>query len=404
MWKREKLDYGDTLKASYIGYITQAIVNNLAPLLFLIFQESYGLSFQQITLLITMNFGIQLVVDLISATAVDRVGYKQSIVFAHIMSALGINAMAFLPGYKGLIVAVILYAVGGGLIEVLLSPIVEACPTQKKSASMSLLHSFYCWGYVMVVAGTTLFFSVAGKKNWRILCFLWALIPAHNAIQFAKVPIPSLKEENSGSSWREWITGRIFWGFALLMMCSGACEQAMSQWASTFAESGLKVSKAAGDLAGPCLFAALMGSSRIFYAKFSEKIPLKRFMLLSGALCLVGYGLASFSLSSIWALAGCALCGLSVGILWPGTFSLAAKGLRGSGTAMFAFLSLAGDLGCLAGPAMVGLAAEAGGSLQRGLMMAVLFPILLFIVLLTNLTETNRIFIYSKKSETKNRR
>jgi len=391
IWRRKTPDYKDTLRASYTGYITQAIVNNLAPLLFLIFQEAYKISFQQVTLLITMNFGIQLIVDLVSAAAVDRVGYRKSIVFAHVVSAVGIGAMAALPGFGGLVAAAALYAVGGGLIEVLLSPIVEACPTQEKSASMSFLHSFYCWGYVLVVIGTTLFFEAAGKENWRVLCVLWAMVPAWNAIQFAMVPIHPLEamEEGGAKPWRTWMKGRLFWVLALLMMCSGAAEQAMSQWASAFAESGLGVSKAVGDLAGPCLFAALMGGSRIFYARFSGRIPLKRFMLASGCLCLFSYGLAAFSRSPLWALAGCALCGLSVGILWPGTFSLAAGELRGGGTAMFAFLALAGDLGCTAGPAAVGMAAQRWGSLQAGLLTAILFPALLFLgVVMANSMKT----------------
>lgn len=386
MWKKRKPDYRDTLRASYAGYVTQAIVNNLAPLLFLIFQETYGISLHQITLMITLNFGIQLLVDLLSAAAVDRVGYKKSIVFAHMVSAAGIGTMALLPGYRGLMVSVILYAVGGGLIEVLISPIVEACPTEGKSASMSLLHSFYCWGHVLVVLGTTLFFALAGRERWRLLCLMWAMVPACNAVKFARVPIRSLKEEGETLSWRKLLGGRLFWIFALLMVCSGASEQAMSQWASAFAESGLKVSKTAGDLAGPCLFAALMGSSRIFYARFSEKIPLKRFMLFSGGLCLTGYILAAYSQSPVLALAGCALCGLAVGILWPGTFSLAAAGIPGGSTAMFAFLALAGDLGCSAGPTIVGLVADACSNIQAGLLMAVLFPIMLFLgVLLTNI-------------------
>ncbi len=386
MWKKRKPDYRDTMRASYAGYVTQAIVNNLAPLLFLIFQETYGISLHQITLMITLNFGIQLLVDLLSAAAVDRVGYKKSIVFAHMVSAAGIGTMALLPGYRGLMVSVILYAVGGGLIEVLISPIVEACPTEGKSASMSLLHSFYCWGHVLVVLGTTLFFALAGRERWRLLCLMWAMVPACNAVKFARVPIRSLKEEGETLSWRKLLGGRLFWIFALLMVCSGASEQAMSQWASAFAESGLKVSKTAGDLAGPCLFAALMGSSRIFYARFSEKIPLKRFMLFSGGMCLTGYILAAYSQSPVLALAGCALCGLAVGILWPGTFSLAAAGIPGGSTAMFAFLALAGDLGCSAGPTIVGLVADACSNIQAGLLMAVLFPIMLFLgVLLTNI-------------------
>lgn len=372
-------DCRDTLKACYTGYITQAIVNNLAPLLFLTFQDTYHISLRQITLLITLNFGIQLVIDLFSAAAVDRIGYRSSIVFAHMISAAGISAMAILPGFKGLLAATVLYAVGGGLIEVLLSPIVEACPLKGKEASMSLLHSFYCWGYVMVVMGTTVFFGVAGRENWRILCILWAVIPVRNAWRFSRVPVYSLKEERDIQPVRAWIGKRLFWNFVLLMMCSGAAEQAMSQWASALAEMGLGVSKAEGDLAGPCLFAALMGSSRLFYAKFCERIPLMRFMLWGGILCFFSYVLAACSSSPVLALAGCALCGLSVGILWPGTYSLAAEKLKGGGTAMYAFLALAGDLGCTMGPGIVGIIAQQRGNIQKGMAGAAVFPVLLLL-------------------------
>lgn len=377
MWKKSTPDYGDTLRASYVGYVTQAIVNNLAPLLFLIFQETYGITFRQITWLITMNFGIQLAVDLVSAAAVDRAGYKRSVVFAHWVSAAGIGAMAVLPGYRGLMAATALYAVGGGLIEVLISPIVEACPTEEKSSSMSLLHSFYCWGHVAVVLGSTVFFAVAGRERWRFLCLLWALIPAWNGAVFARVPVRSLKEERGQESWRRWLKRPAFWLFALVMMCSGATEQAMSQWVSAFAETGLGVSKTVGDLAGPCLFAALMGASRLFYAGFSRRIPLKAFMAVSGGMCLVCFGAAVFCSSPVWALLGCALCGLWVGILWPGTFSLAAGELPGGGTAMFAFLALAGDLGCSAGPGVVGMAAGISGAVREGLLTALVFPVFL---------------------------
>lgn len=374
---KKALNYGDTLKASYVGYITQAIVNNLAPLLFLTFQDAYGISFRQITALITVNFTVQLIVDLFSAAAVDRIGYQRSVVFAHIISAAGISAMAVFPGFWGLFGAAVLYGVGGGLIEVLISPIVEACPVGGKTASMSLLHSFYCWGYVLVVIGTTVFFGLAGKENWRILCMLWALIPAWNGWRFLHVPVRSLKEERDAEPVRAWIKGRMFWVFALLMMCSGAAEQAMSQWASAFGEMGLGVSKAAGDMAGPCLFAALMGSSRLFYAGFGGKIPLKRFMLWGGISCLFSYGLAAFAHSPALALAGCALCGLSVGILWPGTYSLAAEELKGGGTAMYAFLALAGDLGCTMGPGIVGMGAQQWGDIQKGMAAAIVFPVAL---------------------------
>lgn len=375
-------NYRHTIRASYLGCVTQAAVNNLAPLLFLTFQNSYGVSLEQIGFLITINFGVQLIVDLVAAKFIDRIGYRIPIVAAHILCAVGLMGLGILPGlfsspYLGLLVSIVLYAVGGGLIEVLISPIVEACPTENKSSEMSLLHSFYCWGHVAVVLGSTVFFAVAGRERWRFLCLLWALIPAWNGAVFARVPVRSLKEERGQESWRRWLKRPAFWLFALVMMCSGATEQAMSQWVSAFAETGLGVSKTVGDLAGPCLFAALMGASRLFYAGFSRRIPLKAFMAVSGGMCLVCFGAAVFCSSPVWALLGCALCGLWVGILWPGTFSLAAGELPGGGTAMFAFLALAGDLGCSAGPGVVGMAAGISGAVREGLLTALVFPVFL---------------------------
>lgn len=385
--------YSRTIKASCLGYVTQAVVNNLAPLLFLTFQELYNISMERITLLITLNFTIQLFVDLLSAGLIDRVGYRRAIVFAHICSAAGIGGMSVFPAicgdaYMGLVMSVVLYAVGGGLIEVLISPIVEACPTEKKDASMSLLHSFYCWGHVIVVVVTTCFFAVFGREWWRVLCVLWALLPVCNAAYFGRVPIRSLNEEQEPMAWRGMFSDKLFLVFVLLMVCAGASEQAMSQWASVFAESGLQMPKEAGDLAGPCMFAALMGVSRLTYARFSDRISLKRFMLGSSILCILSYVLAVFSENPVLGLAGCGLCGLSVGILWPGTYSLASRSLPGGGTAMFAFLALAGDLGCTLGPTVVGMASAGAGSIQGGLLTAILFPgMLLFGVILWNLIK-----------------
>lgn len=392
------LGYRHTIWASYLGYVTQAVVNNLAPLLFLTFQSAYGISLDRITFLITLNFGVQLAVDFLSAGLIRRTGYKKGVVFAHVCAFLGIAGMAVLPGltegmgqgaYPGLLLSVALYAVGGGLIEVLVSPIVEACPTEEKAAAMSLLHSFYCWGHVIVVLLSTLFFVAAGEKNWRFLCLLWAGLPLANAVYFSRVPIRSLEEEHEPVSLKELFSGKMFWIFFMLMFCAGSSEQAMSQWASAFAEAGLSVPKAVGDLAGPCMFAALMGTSRLLYARLNGQVSLKRFMLASGCLCVCSYLLAVYAPVPVLGLIGCGICGFSVGILWPGTFSLAAGTLPGGGTAMFAFLALAGDLGCSLGPTVVGMASVESGSIQGGLMMAILFPVLLCIgVLLWNLLKT----------------
>lgn len=380
-----KTDYGHTIYASYVGYITQAIVNNFVPLLFLTFQSQYGISLEMLGLLVTINFGVQLFVDFIAAKFIDKIGYRIAIVAAHIFGGLGLIGLAvfpeILPPYAGIVLAIIFYAIGGGILEVLVSPIVEACPTTKKEAAMSLLHSFYCWGHVFVVLASTLFFTLAGIENWKWMAVLWAIIPFVNAVYFSLVPIANIVEEGKGMSIKELFKNKTFWILFLLMICSGASEQGMSQWASAFAESGLKVSKTVGDLAGPCLFAVLMGTSRALYAKLSDKISLKAAMVGSGCLCVVCYLLAAFAPHPVLGLIGCAVCGFSVGIMWPGTFSLASNSLPAGGTAMFAFLALAGDLGCGSGPTIVGAVAERfGDDLKIGVLSAIVFPILLVIV------------------------
>lgn len=391
-----KQNYRQTLRAGYIGYVVQAIVNNFIPLLFLTFQDQFQITLERITLLVTINFAIQLTVDFFSARFVDRIGYRGCIVAAHILAAAGLAGLSFLPDrvpghYGGILVCVAMYAVGGGIIEVLVSPIVEACPTENKKAAMSLLHSFYCWGCVIVVLFSTLFFSVAGIGNWRLLALLWAVVPGINAWYFSKVPIIQLVEEGEGLSFSGLFREGAFWGFVLVFICAGAAEQAMSQWASSFAESGLQVSKTAGDLAGPCMFAVLMGTARLLYARFSHRLHLVSCMMASTALCIVSYLLAVLAQDPVLSLAGCALCGLSVGILWPGAFSLASARIPKGGTAMFAFLALAGDLGCSAGPTLVGVVSgRSGGDLKAGLAAAVVIPVLLLLLLTQVLAKEKR--------------
>jgi MFS family permease len=378
-------NYNHTIYASYIGYITQAIINNFIPLLFLTFQGMFEISLGKVGFLVTINFGVQLITDMLAIKYVDKIGYRKSVVAAHIFATVGLMGLAIFPyifsnAYMGVVAAVICYAIGGGIIEVLISPIVEACPTERKEAAMSLLHSFYCWGHVFVVIFSTVFFSVFGIANWRILAFIWAIIPLVNSFYFLNVPIATLVEEDQKLPVLSLVKNKLFWLFVLLMISAGASEQAMSQWASAFAESGLKVSKTFGDLAGPCLFAALMGCARVFYSKFSEKISLRRFMVGSGILCIIGYLIAALSSNPFVGLIGVSITGLSVGILWPGTFSIAAKGLPRGGTAMFAFLALAGDLGCAAGPTVVGVVSSAlNDDLKKGILVAIIFPIILLI-------------------------
>lgn len=377
--------YRHTIYASYLGYITQAIVNNLAPLLFLIFRAEYGFSLRQITLLTTINFAVQLLVDLISAKWIDKIGYRISVVMAHVFAAVGLVGMAVLPSvfsdaYVGMLFAVILYAIGGGIIEVLISPIVEACPSDHKASAMSLLHSFYCWGTVAVVFLSTCFLQIAGKEHWRLLCLLWAILPVANGFYFSKVPIYILVEENEGMSIRELVKNKMFWLFFILMIAAGASEQGMSQWASAFAESGLHLSKVWGDIAGPCFFSLLMGLSRAYYGKHGERMDLLKYILASAVLCVLSYGVVVFAPYPLLSLLGCGMCGLSVGILWPGVFSLASKELPKGGTAMFALLALSGDVGCSGGPTLVGSVANVfGDDLKMGLLSATVFPMILIL-------------------------
>lgn len=379
-----KADYKKTVNACFIGYIVQAVVNNFVPLLFLTFQSQYGIPLSKITFLITFNFSIQLVIDLLAAKFVDKIGYRASALLAHASAALGLCMLTFLPEltkdpFIGILISVVIYAVGGGLLEVIVSPIVEACPTDNKEAAMSLLHSFYCWGHVGVVLLSTLFFRFVGIGHWKILACLWALVPLLNMLAFFKVPIaPIIEEGGQGLSFKELLKNKVFWLLMLLMLCAGSCEQAVSQWASAFAEAGLGISKTAGDLAGPMFFAIMMGLSRAFYGKYGDKLDLVRFMKISGVLCLCSYLLISLSPVPVPSLIGCGLCGLSVGILWPGTFSLGSAGIKGGGTMMFAFFALAGDVGCSVGPTYVGTVTSlSDGNMKQGILLACVFPILL---------------------------
>lgn len=385
-----KNNYKMTMYACFIGYVVQAVVNSFVPLLFVTFQTEYHIPLTQITLLITVNFVIQLVVDLLSAGFVDKIGYRASAIIAHACAGTGIFLLTILPKlfsnpFYGILLAVMVYAIGGGLIEVLISPILEACPTDNKESAMSLLHSFYCWGCTGVVLLSTLFFALFGTSHWKILALIWVLLPAANLILFTKVPIYSLHEEGeSGMSISELFRVKVFWLLMAMMLCAGASEQAVSQWASTFAEKGLHIQKTVGDLVGPMMFSVLMGLSRLIYGKYGEKLNLDRFMKGSCVLCVASYLCISLVPVPIVGLIGCAICGFSVGIMWPGTFSKASAAIKRGGTVLFAMLALAGDLGCSGGPTLVGFVSSAfSGNLRLGILTAIVFPVLLFAGLCT---------------------
>ena len=384
----EQKKYRKTLTACYLGFVTQAIAANYAPLLFLTFRDTYGMGLEMIALIPAVFYITQLLVDMAATRFADRIGYRVCVVTSQLLSAAGLVLMALLPDLLpspclGILTAVVFYAVGSGLIEVLVSPIVEACPFENKSGMMSLLHSFYCWGAVAVILGSTLFFSAFGVEHWRLLTLIWSVVPLYNTVNFMTCPIERLVEEGKSMNTHELMRLPVFWLLILLMTCSGASEASMAQWASAFTESALGVSKAVGDLAGPCLFAVCMGLARVLYVKISRWANLSSAMLACGVLCVACYLIASLATSPFVGLLGCAFCGAAVGMMWPGSISISMQKCPTGGTAMFAFLALAGDLGATISPAMVGSVAQvADGDLKAGLLTATVFPLILIVVLI----------------------
>lgn len=378
-------NYRKTLITCYLGFITQAIVANFAPLLFLRFHNEYGISLGKTALISTVFYIMQILIDLFCAKFVDRIGYRKCVVFSHILSAVGLIGLAFFPEclsdpFIGIILSVVIYAVGSGLIEVLVSPIVEACPFDNKDSVMSLLHSFYCWGVVGVVLISTLFFAVFGIENWRILACLWALLPLFNAFNFMTCPIERLTDEGKGLTIKELFGYPVFWLFIILMVGAGSSEASMAQWASAYVESALGFSKSIGDIAGPCMFAVAMGLSRSVYGKYGHKMNLTNFMLGSGILCLICYLLAAVSTNQILGLIGCIVCGFSVGIMWPGSISIASSRIPLGGTGLFALLAMGGDLGASIGPGVIGFVTQnANDNMKSGMLAGSFFPVILII-------------------------
>lgn len=396
--KTESKKYKPTITACFFGYVVQSIVNTFVPLLFLTFQSEFDIPLSQITLLITINFALQLFIDFASAFFIDKIGYRVCAIAANAFSAAGLVSLAVLPAllpnpFAGLLISVLLYATGGGLLEVVISPIVEACPSERKEQTMSLLHSFYCWGCLFVICFSAGFFALFSISNWKILAAIWAILPVINAVLFFFVPLKTLNDENGESiKIPALLKNKTFWLYVVIIMCAGASEQAVSQWASTFVEKSLNLPKSLGDLLGPAFFALCMGTCRLIYGKSKTKIPLETLMILSGGLCVISYLAISLVPLPAVSLAAMGVCGFSVGLLWPGTYSLASKNVKG-GNAMFAFLALAGDLGCLSGPTLAGLvSASDGDNLKLGILCAAAFPLLMIAALF--LTAGSR-----KKSE-----
>lgn len=390
--------YRMTKIAAYMGYVTQAIVNNLTPLLFVTFSKQFDMTLEKISLLITINFVAQILTDLLSAKYISKIGYRPACVLAHALATIGLCCYAILPfvlpSFLGLAISCVLCAVGGGLDEVIISPVIEALPSDNKASDMSLLHSFFSWGQMAVVIGSTVFFKTIGIQNWRFLPIIWAVIPLVDTIMFLKVPILELHEDEASIKVGTIFARKEFWVLLIIMICAGASELAMSQWASMFAENGLHVSKTMGDLLGPCMFALFMAICRTIYGIKGEKMDLQKYMFISGLLCVVGYLVASKVSNPFIALMGCAVVGFSVGLMWPGAYSIGAAKIPEGGAKMFALLAFAGDVGCTSGPDVVGLIGDKTGSLQVGLSYGTIFPIVLMIGIIV-------LWMFEKKAKEK---
>lgn len=351
------------------------------------FHNDYHISLGNIALISTFFFFTQLLIDLFCAKFVDYIGYRVCIVASQIFASLGLIGLAFLPEllpdpFIGIICSVVIYAIGSGLIEVLCSPIIEACPFENKEATMSLLHSFYCWGAVGTILVSSLFFLIFGITSWKWLAVIWALVPAVNTYNFITCPIEHLADNGTGMGIKKLFSKPFFWVAICLMICSGASELAMAQWASAYAESALGLSKTLGDLAGPCMFAITMGISRMIFGKYGERLDLIKFMSCSGILCVICYLLSALSPNPIIGLIGCILCGFSVGIMWPGTISISSKTFPKGGTAMFSLLAMAGDLGGSIGPGIVGhITQYAENNIRIGMGCGLIFPVILLFML-----------------------
>ena len=389
----QTVSYGKTKTACYLGYVTQAISINLLPLLYVTFQKEFSVTLAQLGLLATVIFVVQIAVDLLAARFGRHLSYRVGCIAAHVCATVGLASMSFLPSvlsdpYIGILLASVLLSVGGGLIEVLISPVVDAIPGEEKAGEMSLLHSFYCWGVVGVALLSTLFFTVCGTVAWRWLVLLWTLIPAMTVLLFCLVPLPP-KPEATAASPQPFRFAGLFLLLMLLMLCGGATELGLAQWASLFAERGLRVSKTLGDLLGPCAFALFQGSARVVYARQSLSHDARRMLVLCAVGCVVSYSLIVASPWPLLSLLGFCLCGWFVGPMWPGILSLASERYPTGGTSMFATLALCGDMGCALAPAMVGAVSDAvrmnvslAYALRSGFGVCMIFPILLLVGLL----------------------
>lgn len=364
-----KKEFRLTLMAARMGFFTQALVNNLAPVFFVLFRVLYGFSYLQVGILAALNFTLQLFADITSPNLISRFGYRKCAMTAQALCAVGLILMpglCILTGgvYISFIIPVLIYSYGAGMIEVLASPIVEAIPDLPENTKMSMLHSFYSWGQMTCVALTTLALHFIGYERWFLIPVLWSAIPIFGIILFsrARLDMADMAEKESEKGGR--LFCRSFVLMLIIMTCAGASEIAMSEWSSLFAEEALGVSKVAGDLFGPCMFALFMGMGRMCHAKFGERLNLSRLIKACSLLCVICYVGAALLRPAAASLIFCALTGLSVSLMWPGALSLAAARNNG-GARMYGLLAAFGDIGCIIGPVVTSSVSEFADGNER---------------------------------------
>lgn len=375
--------YLPTKLAGYVGFIVQAIVNNFLPILFIVFQDVYGLGYEKLGRLIVINFATQMFIDFITPKIIHKLGYRRAAFLCQFTACVGLCLMAVLPRfmsntYLAIIISIVFYATGSGLMEVILSPMIEMLPTGNKSGNMAVLHSFYCWGQTVVVPLTTLMVFIFGRENWTYIPLVWAVVPFVNMFTFLRVPIVEPDSEEKQSTFLELARTPKFVVYMVMMLCAGASEIAMSQWSSLFVEQALGVSKAIGDIVGPCLFALFMALGRVIYASLSKKVSFTRLLIWLNLLCFICYVMVALCHIAVLSLVFCALCGLSVSISWPGIYSAGARTFKTGGAVMFSAFAMCGDTGCALGPGLVGLVAEYT-NLNVGFLVAAVFPLIMVI-------------------------
>lgn len=372
-----------TKLACYVGYVVQAVINNFLPILFIALQDVYGLGYERLARLIIFNFASQIAVDFSAPKIVALFGYRKSAALSQAMAALGLVSMGILPRimsntYLAIIISIIIYAIGSGMMEVIISPIIEMLPTKNKSGNMAFLHSFYCWGQAFTIIVTTLLVTVFGYKGWANIPLIWAVIPFLNTFSFFKVPVIEPKGEEKGDSFKSLASSKRFIIYMVMMFCGGACEIAMAEWASLFAQQALGISKVIGDLAGPCAFALFMGTGRVLYGWISKKVDFRKTVIVMSLLCFICYLTVAFCKIPAFSLIACAACGFSVSLFWPGVLSEGAKDFKRGGSVMYGVFALCGDTGCSAGPWIIGIIADRLG-LNFGFSVAAIFPVIMII-------------------------